>query len=340
MTIELPILRLGLAGFSNEQQVLLGAALARAAAPTLAWEIDKLPQADAWWINGARAQLLPEATLRVSPASPTERSLQLHLPDIDRPVAFSTPLACAELAPAHTFDPASAASIRAVLEKFEAWLSPLCAQFTLASHIVEQQATLGNGSFGVEANGRLLAIVNMRGDIGVLPGVSPTEFENAEWRRRPASAGIPEQFARTDLSQLMWQYCLRTQRDLLPRHYRSGLLYFRRPPKLPHRLLQDSHLLLMRELAGGPASFEALKQRCGLHPKQLARDLAALYFVGSITANPKRAAPSQPRCDEVDSSQNSQTSEPSGLDLVPPTVAAARPKFVSDLTAPAPMGPR
>ena len=342
MTIELPVLRLGLAGFSNEQQDKLGAILARVAGPALAWEIGKLADADAWWISGARAQLLPGETLRVTPASPTDRSLQLHLPDIDRPVAYSTPLACAALAPAYTFDPASAASITAVLEKFEAWLSPLTAQFSLASHVVEHQGALGNGSFGVLAGGRMIAVVHMRGEIGVLPGAGPAEFEDAEWRRCPSSAVIPEHFCRTDLSQLMWQYTLRTGRDLLPRHYRSGPLYFRRPPRLPHRVLRDSHLLLMRELAAGPASFEALKERTGLHPLQLARDLAALYFVGSITANPKRAAPTHNprRPDEAEPSQGGHSSLPAGLDSVLPTAAAERPKFVSDLTAPAPMGRR
>jgi hypothetical protein len=264
------------------------------------------------------------------------------LPDIDRPVAYSTPMACTELAPAFTFDPASDASITAVLEKFEAWLSPLTAQFSLASHIVEHQAALGGGSFGVLAGGRMIAMVHMRGEIGVLPGVDPSEFENAEWRRCPSSAGIPEHFCRTDLSQLMWQYTLRTGRDLLPRHYRAGPLYFRRPPRLPHRVLRDTHLLLMRELAAGPASFEALKERTGLHPMQLARDLAALYFVGSITANPKRAAPIQNprRPDDAEPSQGSNSGLPSGMDSVLPAGAPGRPRYVSDLTAPAPMRPR
>jgi len=343
MTIELPVLRLGLAGFSTEQQGWLTTAVAKAAGPAYTWEIDQLAHADVWWINGSRVQLLPdEKTLRVAPGSPTERALLLHLPDIDRPVAFAMPLDCPGLKPVHTFDPVSARSIDAVLGKFEAWLSPLTAQFSLASRIVEHQAALGGGSFGVLANGRMVATVDMRGEIGVLPDASPAEFEDAEWRRRPASADIPEHFARTDMSHLMWQYSLRTQRDLLPRHYRTGPLYFRRPPRLPHRVLRDSHLLLLRELLGGPASFEALQLRTGINKLQLARDLAALYFVGSITANPKRAAPTQNlrRPDEGEPSQGLQSSLPSVLDSVLPGAAAGRPKVVFDLTAPAPMGPR
>ena len=342
MTIELPVLRLGLAGFSAEEQARLSAALPRAAGPALVWEVDKLPDADAWWLNGERAQVLPGGFVRISPAAPEGRALQLHLPDIDRPVAFSLPLASANLVPAYTFDPASITSMGAVLGKFEAWLSPLTAQFSLASHIVEHQAALGTGVFDVALNGRILAVVNMRGEIAVWPGAGPAEFEEAQWRRRPASAAIPEHFARTDVSHLMWHYSLRTQRDLLPRHYRTGPLYFRRAPRVPQRALRDSHLLLMRELLCGPASFEGLRQQTGLPAKQLARDLAALYFVGSITSNPKRAAPVQPlrRPDEGESSQGHGSSLPSGLDSVPPATAPERRVFASDLTAPAPMGRR
>lgn len=339
MTVELPVLRLGLTGFSAAQQEQLAAALSSVAPGTMVWEIEKLTDADAWWVNGSRAKLLPGDTVRVSAAVPSERALQLHLPDIDRPVAFSLPLGCAELVPAYTFDIADPSSMSAVLEKFEAWLSPLTAQFCLASHIVEHETALGSGVFDVRLDGRLLAVVNLHGDIGVLPGVGPAEFENAEWRRCPGSQ-IPEDLVRTSMSQLMWQYSVRTPRDLLPRHYRTGLLYFRRPPRLSHRLLRDSHLLLMRELAVAPASFEALLQRSGLRPLQLARDLASLYFVGAITSNPKRAAPNQVlrRPDEVESSLGSHSSLPSGLDSVPLRDTERTSQAPVDLTAPAPMG--
>ncbi|MDB5872261.1 MAG: hypothetical protein JWQ07_1703 [Ramlibacter sp.] len=341
MTIELPVLRLGLAGFSAAQQEELGAALSGLAPGEMVWELDKLPDADAWWINGARSKLLLNTTVRVSSAVPTERALQLHLPDIDRPVAFSLPLACPDLKPAYSFDPTSPESMTAVLEKFESWLSPLAAQFCLASHIVEHETALGSGVFDVRLDGRLLAVVNMHGPVGVLPGVGPADFENAEWRRCPA-AQIPEDLVPTSMSQLMWQYSLRTQRDLLPRHYRTGPLYFRRPPRLPSRMLRDSHLLLLRELAAGPASFEALQQSTGLRPLQLARDLAALYFVGAITSNPKRAAPSNAlrRHEDTESAQGPHSSLPSGLDSVLPGDAPRSAPIPSDLTAPAPMGPR
>ena len=150
---------------------------------------------------------------------------------------------------------------------------------------------------------------------------------------------IPAHFARASLAQLMWQYAVRTQRDALPKHYRTGPLYFRRAPRLPQRLLKDSQLLVMRELLLAPATFAELQQRCGLDAARLARDLMALYFVGSITSNPKRAARPATR---PGGDSSSPGSFPSGLDSVDPSalVPAPRRQPASDLTAPAPIWPR
>lgn len=338
MTIELPILRLGLAGFSAEQREHVSACLPAVAPGTLSWTIAELGDADTWWVNGAGVRMIDENTVNVAGGAPTARSLRLHLPDIDRPVAFTLPLACTGLQPAYSLDLGSSASMSAVLEKFESWLSPLTAQLCLASHIVEHQAALGAGVFEVRLDGRLLGLVNMHGEVGVLPGAGPTDFENADWGRCEAGR-MPENHARATMSQLMWQYSVRTQRDLLPRHYRTGLLYFRRPPRVPNRLLRDSHLLLMRELAAGPASFQALQQATGLPPVRLAHCLAALYFVGSITANPKRAAPYQvPARGGPADAGLVNSSLPSSLEPGAAGDALRSHGGHADLTAPAPMG--
>jgi hypothetical protein len=334
MTIELPVLRLGLAGFSAQQQERIGAAIADAADFT--WELARFDQADACWIHGARTQLLPNDTIRVTPAVPTGRSMQMHLPEIDRPVAFALPLAHPGLAPALSFDLESPQAVAEVLRAFERALSPLTAQFALASHLIEHQSALGKGAYDVSLASRLLAVVDFQGDVGVVPGVEPTDFEDAEWRRRVPGFGIPDDFVRTTLSQLMWQYTTRTTRQLLPRHYRTGLLYFRRPPRLPQRVLGDAHLYLLRELAVEPVSFETLKVRSGMHEESLAHELASLYFVGAITSNARRAAPTQlvRRPGDVD------PSGPSMLTSALDALATAEGGKVPDLTAPAPLWPR
>jgi hypothetical protein len=55
------------------------------------------------------------------------------------------------------------------------------------------------------------------------------------------------------------------------------------------RLIGDAHLLISRELAVGPLAFNELLDATRLDEDTLARALADLYYVGSITSNPERA---------------------------------------------------
>ena len=335
MTIELPVLRLGLAGFSSEEQAELAEIVRGVALGMVHWRFCDLDDADGWLVNGARVQDMGEGRIRIGPGVPTARSVQLHLPDTDRAMAFSKP--CKMSLPSFSFEFGSPASIAAVLRRFEAWLSPIIAQFCLASHIVEHQSALRSGYFDLSRNDRTIAIVNMHGETAVLSNATPADFDEAVWRRLPQEAAIPDTFVRATMSHLMWQFGTRTQRDVLPPHYRSGALYFRRAPKVAQKLLNDSHLLLLRELAADAATFDALQRRTGFDERHLAHDLAALYFVGSITSNPKRAArPPIRQSDYEPLSTGPHSNLPSGLDSVPPDMER---RADPDMTAPAPMGP-
>ncbi|WBY00809.1 hypothetical protein PE066_15250 [Ramlibacter tataouinensis] len=335
MSLELPILRIGLAGFSLQQQEELARLLERASPGGIAWEFSRLGEADALWIHGGRTQILAEGTVRVGSAVPGGRSVHIHLPDVDRPVAFALPVPRNLDAPL-SFDPQQPATVRALLGRLENGLRPTIAQFCLASQVLEQESALGSGVYHVNAaSGLLVAVVDLRGDVGVLPSATPLELENAMWTPHLRADAMPAHFSRASLSQLMWQYALRTRRDVLPRRYRSDLLYFRRPPRLSQRTLSDAHLLLLRELACAPGRFAELQQRTGLGEARLAQDLAALYLVGAITSNPKRASPAAPRRPEAaDSMHSGRSIAPSGLgqesDPQP-----LRP--MTDLTAPAPL---
>jgi hypothetical protein len=177
-----------------------------------------------------------------------------------------------------------------VLQQLEGWLRPLMMQFYLASHIVDKNLDLRSGVFHVSVNGKLYAMVSLRSGIGVWPIADPTDLRHAIWSHRPDSAdAIPNYFVRTDYSQLIWQYATRTRRDCLPPHYRTSQLFLRRPPRLPMRLLNDPSLLLVRELGFMPGTLAELALRTGIAGAQLARHLGALYMVGAITADPKRA---------------------------------------------------
>lgn len=330
MTLELPVFRLGLAGFGAEHQAEIARMLALSAGEANSWEVADIDAADALWINGARAQVIGPDRIRVAPGMPTGRSLQFDLADMDRPVAFAEALP-PDLRALCTFDADVHASMVKALRQIETWLAPAIAQYSLASHIAEHQSALGAGKFELRLNGELLAVVDMHGEAAVRSTAQPDDFDaGAIWQRAKHTA-VPDNFVCTSLSQLMWQYAMRTQRDLLPRHYRTGLIYFRRAPRLPQTCIKDSHLLAMRELMLQPATFAELQQRCGMDEERMSRELAALYFVGTVTSNRKRAAP------VVDSG-----GPPSNLNLdslVPAEMPPPRRPARADLTAPAPLRP-
>jgi hypothetical protein len=340
MTIEMPVLRLGLAGFSEAQQKVAADAAKAAAGPRAAWELAPFAEADAWWLEGRRTMLLPNKHLRVQPAVPSGRSVQIALADVDRPVAFSLPLAATDFKPAVTFALEDRHAAVQVLHQFNGWMQTTVAQFCLAASISDNQPTLGAGSWEVLRQGELLAVVDLKMGAAVDPAAKPADFDGASWGLRDHGAlMIPVNWPRASVSQLMWQYAQRTRRDLLPPHYRSKPLFFRRPPRLAQRQMKDAHLLLMRELVAQPGmSFEALQQSTGLGEVPLARYLSALYVVGSITSNPRRASAAAQLATAVRDSAlpSNQSMFESVMDTAPrPSDLAPRPPL--DLTAPLPL---
>src|SRR5215213_4027526 len=103
---EQPVLWLGISGFTPGQRASLEAALPRAAALPR-WRLCALGDADAWWVNGAKVRLMPDGNLKVAAGLPTEHALQLNLSEVDRPVAFASPLASPQFEPRCVFDPES-----------------------------------------------------------------------------------------------------------------------------------------------------------------------------------------------------------------------------------------
>lgn len=335
---EVPVLRLGLAGFSEAQQKAATAVVRAAGSPRANWTLTPLAEADVWWLEGSRTVLMPTGMLRVQPGVPSGRSVQIALSDVDRPVGFTLPLAAAGFEPAVTFDLLEPGQSLGVLNRFTAYLQPMLAQFCLGAGISERQPDLAAGAWEVMRGSDLLAVVDVRLGAAVSPGVTAADFVDATWNARShGEVKVPANFPRVSVSQLMWQYALRTERDLLPPHYRSKPLYFRRPPRLAQRQLKDAHLLLLRELAAQPGmDFEQLQQSTGLGAQALARHLAALYVVGSITANPKRSATGPAPQRIVPDSAPASSVFASELDLssMLPQMAQRPP---ADMTVPAPL---
>jgi hypothetical protein len=288
---ERPVLLLGLLGFAAEDECRIGDAIAHCSSRQVSWRISGFAGADAWLVNGSRTRVLDGDELSVAPAT-AAAPVRFSLSDIDRPIAFSQPPASTEFEPTVSFSLESEFTIHEVLARFSFWLRTRASQLCLAAQLLEREAVLvPGGVYHVCAAGRLLAVVDRRGDIGILRTASPFDFDDAAWRSRPTAAGyIPETFERASLSMLIWQYALRSQRDLLPERYRSSLIHYRRPPKLEQRVVSDGQLRLLRELSAGPCRFADLMERTAAPAAKLAHDLAALYLVGSITTNPQRAS--------------------------------------------------
>lgn len=343
MKIELPVLRLGLAGFTAAQQEVAVAAAQAASTAAWRWEISPFAEADAWWLDGARTQRLANGVLRICPGVLSARSVQLVLPEVDRPLAFSLPLAVSGIEPPLSFHLNDRDSTTGVLHQLAACLQPLVAQYCLAASIAEHQPTLGAGSWELLRGADLLGVVDLAEGAAVAPDATPQLLAEATWCVRDrGQVRIPPRFVRNSLSQLMWLYALRTRRDLLPLHYRDRPLFFRRPPRLQQRQLKDGHLLLLRELAARPGqSFEQLQALTGMSEEQLARHLAALYFVGSITANPRRASSGLvPRAVESAEGPGQGASVlPSELEAGSGPMEIERRTCGNDLTAPVPLMP-
>ncbi|MEJ6023755.1 hypothetical protein [Ramlibacter sp. PS4R-6] len=176
-----------------------------------------------------------------------------------------------------------------MLEHIERQLASVTAQLRVAALVVEQQDMLRSGAFELRAGGRLIAVLDMPEEVAVLPRAGAADFDSAMCTRiHREDKRVPDNFARVGLAQLMWQYVLRTRHDVLPRRYRRAPIYFRRPPRVDGKLVDDRHLVVMRELALRPCTFDELRERAGLPDADLAQVLAALYFVGSVTSNPQR----------------------------------------------------
>ena len=293
LSVERPVLRIGLLGFSLAQHAMFETALV-VLRTRLRWHLVNIAQADAVCINGSRVTPLADGSLLIAASTTGAPALRIDPGHSERPMAFSLPLTPGVAADS-TFDMASPASTRAMLEKFEGWLRPVSVQFGLASRIVQERLDVST-VYHVSVDGRLVAVVSRRTGVGVLPIADPFHLDNAMWSRRPGLADeIPGHFVQVGLSQILWQYAMRTERNLLPTYFRSGLIYWCRSPQLAPRHFGDSHLQIARELVRRPTSFAELEQRTGLPAAILSRDLAGLRIVGAITHDRKQALKLRPR---------------------------------------------
>ena len=287
--METPVFRLGLVGFNEREEQLLRAGAA--AYRQVDWRCGRAEGADAWVIKGARIARIQDNRLRVIASEGTSTGAAFLLDAGSRPVAIATPAPqqVAQLVPLF-FDPAQDGALAGALAALDAQLHRLRRQFWAASLLVEHNATVGKALYELRAFDRVLAVADMKGAVHISPQATGEQFDQAVWRHRARKSveALPD-FERHALAELLWAYATRTRRDLLPARYKDHSVHLRRPPRVPAELVGDVHLRIVRELAIGPASMASLAEKIGVDDKTLARSMAALYLVGSVTTNPERA---------------------------------------------------
>jgi hypothetical protein len=316
----------------------------KARSRSVRWEPWNYIEADALWVNGAHAQPARNHLVRIPSADPQKAAVLLNLLEVDRPTAFTLPLASADIAARHVFDAHSAESVAQVLAAFETALRPLAAQLALAAEVVQRRHSLTASVYHLLRQGSLVAVVDSHSEVGILPGLSPSELHEAQWSSRPGSAtAIPSHFRRITFAEMMWQYALRTDEDVLPAKYRTRTIYFRRAPAVDSRALKDVHLSLLSSLAAQPFTFAQLQTHLGCGNAQLAQALMALYFAGSITTDEKLAdaeklEAARRRAREAEAAQAS--TEPASFSefgSIPPVPGLPEP--AAGDTVPTPLGP-
>jgi hypothetical protein len=313
--IEKPILQLGAAGFSLDDRGRIAQALSRLPEDWIPWRLAPFAEADAWWVDGSRTEVLADGNLQVGAGQASESAINLHLTSVNRPIAFSAPLATNQFEPRCVFQLDHEAGMHSALHMFGTWLQPLQAEYVVAAMVMRRAATLRHTVHHLNHRGTLLAVLDyVEGQIGILPTATPADLWQAEWDKRPAAArDLPRNFIKYTPAELLWTYVRRTPRDLLPQRYRTEKIYYRHIPHVPVRWLRDSQLALLRELNTQPGTFAALLRRTELAEETVAMDLSCLYYAGAITTTASKAAPppsSAPR--------HSGHSEPStGFEVLP-----------------------
>ena len=287
--METAVLRLGLAGFTKPERDLIGEVAARFR--RCYWTCGEPEGADAWLLNGARIARVQSPHVRVICADGARQGMPIVLDSSSRPAAIALPTP-AQVPSASTFHLRDPVTLVRILGNFDRQLHHRKVCYWTAAHLIEHNATVGKALYELRSGGELLAVADMKGEVAVSPIATESSFDSAVWKHRARkTVTVPATFARHSLEQLMWEYTLRTRReDLLPKRYRECAIFLRRSPRIEANLIDDDQLKIMRELALGPMSFDELRATLQLEGRVLARALAALYYVGSITSNPERAS--------------------------------------------------
>jgi hypothetical protein len=326
------VLRVAVLGFSPSVMQRLAGWLGRSEPGWPVWRVAPPDQADAWIINGqAITHTDAHAGISFNTGWAKQPKMTLDPSQAERPVALALPLP-ADLEAREVVDVTREADVRLALQRFEAWLRPLRAEFALGARLLASHETLGRSVYHLKSKHALIAVVDLiKMRVGLSPAARPIDIEEVMWEKRPPSAAdFPQNFLRHTVAQVMWRYAMHTERDLLPPRYRTQKIHARGQCGVPAAWLQDEHLQLLSQLKAASATLEELQLRTHILPSDLPRYLTALYYAGSITADERRAHGSSERSPV---GHNSSLPPSLGMPTAPPSVLG---EFDS---APAPTAP-
>jgi hypothetical protein len=123
VSVEQPVLGLGLLGFADPVGLRLQDWAAQAPAGWPMWRACDPHLADAWMIAGDAVEVLGRDEVVIRHPHGSGERLTLNRAEVDRPLAFATPLP-EGFASAEFFEADNESSVRQRLQRFEAWLRP------------------------------------------------------------------------------------------------------------------------------------------------------------------------------------------------------------------------
>jgi hypothetical protein len=284
--MELPLLRLGLLGFTRVRANLAAARILAAKATRARWEVVPFEDADIWLIDSPSVTLDDNRGLRILNPDAPDSPLTIYPHQSSRPVAFTQPLpanidAVLSVALDDAYDCAQG------LNTFSDVLAKLCNHFALGEQMARRQSNLAENTYHLHFEGRLVAMVDVaRWQASVSPDTRAIELSLASWRHRPnESQRFPSDFEVLSLERLMWVYASRVQDPPLPTAYLSSRIHLRRLSVLPQSWLHEDHMNLIGQLSQQPCTMAMLAQRTRLPFKRLNACLAALYYTGTVTTD-------------------------------------------------------
>jgi hypothetical protein len=301
--MELPLLRIGLLGFSRVDANLATAQILSAAVARSRWEVVPFEDADLWLIHSPSVSMGARTSeghgLHIANPDAPHSPLTIYPHQTSRPVAFTEPLP-ASIDAVLSIELDNGYQCASRLNDFANALPQVCNHFALGEQIASRQSNLHKGIYHLHFEGKQVAAVDFEGwQVGLLPAARTIDLALASWRHRPGeTAHMPQGFEVFALERLMWVYASRSKAPLLPASYQSEPIYLRRLSVLPQSWLHQDHMAIISLLSQQPMYLGTLSQQARLSLERLQACLAALYYSGTITTDTRQILVNDLRADQ------------------------------------------